>query len=235
MNHINYFITSSETKPELKNIAEKLINNQRITNQEALFLYEKAELAEVGILANYVREKRYGDNTFFNRNFHIEPTNICVYDCKFCSYSRLLKQQDGQWKLDIDKMLDMVKAYDNNPITEVHIVSGVHPKLDLYFFGELFEKIKQHRPQLHIKAFTAVELHYMFKKAKKTVEEGLLFLKEKGLDSLPGGGAEIFDKKIRMEICADKCTAEEWLNIHQTAHQLGIPSNTTMLYGHIED
>jgi aminodeoxyfutalosine synthase len=128
----------------------------------------------------------------------------------------------------------MVKAYDGKPITEVHIVGGVHPKMDLYFFGELLQKIKNHRPDLHIKAFTAVELYYMFKKAKMSVHEGLSYLKEKGLDSLPGGGAEIFDEKTRIEIAGDKCSSDEWLFIHQTAHQLGIPSNCTMLYGHIE-
>jgi aminodeoxyfutalosine synthase len=131
-------------------------------------------------------------------------------------------------------MMDMVKAYDGKPITEVHIVGGVHPKMDLYFFGDLLQKIKNHRPDLHIKAFTAVELYYMFKKAKMSVAEGLSFLKEKGLDSLPGGGAEIFDEKTRIEIAGDKCSSDEWLLIHQTAHQLGIPSNCTMLYGHVE-
>jgi aminodeoxyfutalosine synthase len=220
--------------PELLSIAEKVTGNIRITDQEALYLYKDAELAQVGIIANYVREKKSGNNTYFNRNFHIEPTNICVYDCKFCSYSRLLKQKDGQWELNIDQMMDMVKAYDGKPITEVHIVGGVHPKMDLYFFGDLLQKIKNHRPDLHIKAFTAVELYYMFKKAKMSVAEGLSFLKEKGLDSLPGGGAEIFDEKTRIEIAGDKCSSDEWLLIHQTAHQLGIPSNCTMLYGHIE-
>lgn len=220
--------------PQLTQIADKVINNIRITEEDALYLYKEAELAQVGIIANFVRERKNGNNTYFNRNFHIEPTNICVYDCKFCSYSRFLKQKDGQWELSIEQMLNMVKVYDGQPITEVHIVGGVHPKMDLYFFGELLQKIKQHRPDLHIKAFTAVELYYMFKKAKKTVEEGLSYLKEMGLDSLPGGGAEIFDEKTRLEIAGDKCSAEEWLYIHEAAHKLGIPSNCTILYGHVE-
>jgi aminodeoxyfutalosine synthase len=234
MNHLTYFIELKNTSPELKKIAEKLLNNQRISDEDALFLYTKATLSEVGILANYVREKKHGYKTYFNRNFHIEPTNICVYDCKFCSYSRLLKQKEGQWELSIQQMLDILKSYDGKPITEVHIVGGVHPKMDLYFFGELLEQIKKHRPDIHIKAFTAVELYYMFKKAKKSVKEGLLFLKEKGLDSLPGGGAEIFDENVRQKIAGDKCSTEDWLTIHRIAHQLGIPSNATMLYGHIE-
>jgi aminodeoxyfutalosine synthase len=131
-------------------------------------------------------------------------------------------------------MMDIVRKYDGQPVTEVHIVGGVHPKLNLEFFAELLRRIKSHRPGLHIKGFTAVELDYMFRKAKVSTEEGLRYLNEAGLDSLPGGGAELFDPIIRQQICEDKVDAEGWLHIHQTAHQLGIPSNATLLYGHIE-
>ena len=131
-------------------------------------------------------------------------------------------------------MFDKVKAYDGQPITEVHIVGGVHPKLDLYFFGELLSKIKEHRPDLHIKAFTAVELDYMFRKAKLSAKEGVEYLKSKGLDSIPGGGAEIFDEKVRAEICPDKADADRWLEIHRAVHEAGLRSNATILYGHIE-
>lgn len=131
-------------------------------------------------------------------------------------------------------MMDRVRAYDGKPVTEVHIVGGVHPKLDIRFFAELLRQIKTHRPDLHIKAFTAVELDYMIRKAKMTYMEGLSFLRDAGLDSLPGGGAEIFDEKIRQAICADKCTAAQWLEIHETAHHLGMASNATILYGHVE-
>lgn len=227
-------ISSPKLTAELKSIAEKVQAGIRITTDDALYLYENGDVGFVGALANHVRQKMHGDLTYFNRNFHIEPTNICVYDCKFCSYSRLLKQQDGQWELSMEKMLDIVKSYDGQPVTEVHLVGGVHPKMGLEFFGELLQKIKAHRPELHIKGFTAVELHYMIRKAKLSYREGLQFLKDHGLDSIPGGGAEIFDAEIRKQICEDKCTSEEWLEIHQTAHELGIPSNVTMLYGHIE-
>lgn len=132
-------------------------------------------------------------------------------------------------------MMDRVKKYDGKPVTEVHIVGGVHPKMNLYFFAELLQKIKSHRPELHIKGFTAVELDYMFRKAKLSVEEGLELLHNAGLDSLPGGGAEIFDEKIREQICADKVDANGWLNIHRNAHLMGLHSNATMLYGHIEN
>jgi aminodeoxyfutalosine synthase len=157
-----------------------------------------------------------------------------VFSCKFCSYSRLYANREEGWELSMDDMLDKVKEYDNKPITEVHIVGGVHPKMDIHYFAELLRKIKAHRPSLHIKGFTAVELDYMFRKAKMTRTEGMQYLHEAGLDSLPGGGAEIFDSAIREQICADKVDAEGWLDIHATAHALGMHSNATMLYGHIE-
>jgi aminodeoxyfutalosine synthase len=197
-------------------------------------LYEKAELSFVGLLANYIREEKNGDFTYFNRNFHIEPTNICVFTCKFCSYSRLLKQADEGWVLSKEQMLDIIRSYENKPVTEVHIVGGVHPKLTLEFFCDLFKSIKEISPNLHIKAFTAVEYEYMFRKAKVSVEEGLKIMMEAGLDSIPGGGAEIFDEVLRAEISGDKATTAQWLEIHETAHRLGLKSNCTMLYGHIE-
>ncbi|MCE2773046.1 MAG: aminofutalosine synthase MqnE [Bacteroidetes bacterium] len=218
----------------LKSIAQKVIAKQRITPDEGLKLYQIGEVSLLGVLANHIREERHGDKTFFNRNFHIEPTNICVFDCKFCSYSRMLKQKEGQWELSVQQMLDIVRKYDGQPVTEVHVVGGVHPKMDLKFFGELLKGIKSLRPDLHIKGFTAVELEYMIRKAKMSYREGLQFLKDHGLDSLPGGGAEIFDESIRKQIAEDKCTSEQWLEIHETAHQLGMASNATMLYGHIE-
>ncbi|HEY8387343.1 MAG TPA: CofH family radical SAM protein, partial [Parasegetibacter sp.] len=159
---------------------------------------------------------------------------ICVFSCKFCSYSRLYAHREEGWELTTEQMLDIVRKYDDQPVTEVHIVGGVHPKLTLEFFADLLRKIKAHRPSLHIKGFTPVELDYMFRKAKVSVREGMEYLKEAGLDSLPGGGAEIFNPEIREQICADKVDAEGWLLIHETAHQLGMHSNATMLYGHIE-
>ncbi|MBK8611008.1 MAG: aminofutalosine synthase MqnE [Chitinophagaceae bacterium] len=218
----------------LKLIAEKVKNSERITDKECLFLFEKGSLPFVGALANSIRERLHGDTTYFNRNFHIEPTNVCVFSCEFCSYSRLYAHKEDGWELSIDQMLDIVKTYDGKPITEVHIVGGVHPKMNMAYFIELMQKIKAHRPGLHVKAFTAVELDYMFRKAKLSVEEGMKQLHEAGLDSLPGGGAEIFHPEIREKICADKVDADGWLSIHEAAHNLGMHSNATMLYGHIE-
>lgn len=220
--------------PELKAVGEKILNSERISAEDGVLLFEKAELPFVGALANYVREKMHGDKTYFNRNFHIEPTNVCVFSCKFCSYSRLYAHKEEGWELSINDMLNIVKKYDGKPVTEVHIVGGVHPKMNLDFFAELLKAIKQHRPDLHIKGFTAVELDYMFRKAKLSVEEGMKFLHDAGLDSLPGGGAEIFHPDIRKQICDDKVDGAGWLHIHKAAHQLGMHSNATMLYGHLE-
>jgi aminodeoxyfutalosine synthase len=227
-------IITSATDSSLKRIADKVYNNERITEEEGILLFEKGELSFVGALANYVRERLHGDTTYFNRNFHIEPTNVCVFSCNFCSYSRLYAKREDGWELSIEQMLHMVKKYDGVPVTEVHIVGGVHPKMDLKFFADLLKAIKEHRPDLHIKAFTAVEYDYMFRKAKVTVEEGLKFLIDAGLNSIPGGGAEIFHPEIREQICADKVDGDGWLKIHETAHLLGLHSNATMLYGHIE-
>jgi aminodeoxyfutalosine synthase len=219
-----------------QHIAQKILDNQRLTFDEGLFLFEQGSLSFVGTLANAVREQKNGDNTYFNRNFHIEPTNLCVYDCKFCSYSRLIKQRSDadSWAFTMEEMMDIVRKYDGQPVTEVHIVGGVLPQYDLAFYLDFFKKIKEHRPELHVKALTPVEYHYIFKKAKISYEEGMKLVKEAGCDSLPGGGAEIFHPEIREQIAADKCTGEQWLRLHEIWHELGMRSNATMLYGHIE-
>ena len=233
MGQMDILITAQEDI-DLRSIAEKVKGGTRISDEECLTLFEKGSLAFVGALANFIREKLHGNKTYFNRNFHIEPTNVCVFSCKFCSYSRLYANKEEGWELSIDQMLDMVKSYDGKPITEVHIVGGVHPKMNMAYFIELIQKIHAHRPALHVKGFTAVELDYMFRKAKLSVEEGMKQLKEAGLQSLPGGGADIFHPEIREIIAADKVTGEGWLHIHETAHNLGMHTNATMLYGHIE-
>jgi aminodeoxyfutalosine synthase len=218
----------------LKAIGQKILQSERISFEDGVALFEKSSLPYVGALANWKRNELHGDLTYFNRNFHIEPTNVCVFSCKFCSYSKLYAHKEEGWELTIDQMMDIVKSYDGKPVTEVHIVGGVHPKLTLAFFLDLMRAIKAHRPELHIKAFTPVELDYMFRKAKVSIQEGMKLAHEAGLDSLPGGGAEIFHPDIRTIICDDKVDANGWLEIHQTAHELGMHSNATLLYGHIE-
>lgn len=232
---LNFLINNKNLSSGLKNIALKVLNTERITFDEAITLYQEGELNFLGALANYIREQKHGDFTYFNRNFHIEPTNVCVYDCKFCSYSRLIKQRDEGWEMDVEDMLAIVRKYDNEPVTEVHITGGVVPKQNLEFYADFFRRCKAHRPDLHIKGLTPVEYYYIFKKAKLSHYEGMKYMKECGLDSLPGGGAEIFHPDVRMKIAHDKCTAEQWLDIHEQAHQLGMRTNATMLYGHIEE
>jgi aminodeoxyfutalosine synthase len=232
---LDVVIQGSKVSDALKTIAGKVLEGQRISPEEGLLMYHEAPVAFLGMLANHIREERHGNRTYFNRNFHIEPTNVCVFSCKFCSYSRLYAHREEGWELSIDQMVDKVKEYDGKPVTEVHIVGGVHPKMDIHFFAELLRKIRAVRPDLHIKGFTAVELDYMFRKAKMTRAEGMKYLHDAGLDSLPGGGAEIFAPEIREQICADKVDGAGWLDIHATAHALGMHSNATMLYGHIED
>ncbi len=215
-------------------IAQKVANQERITPEDGLLLFEEAELGYLGILANTIRERRHGDHTYFNRNFHVEPTNVCLYTCSFCSYSRLIKQRSDGWEYSLEDIMDIVKGYDDQPVTEVHIVGGVLPQYDIEFYTNLFKAIKAHRPELHVKALTPVEYHYIFKKGKVSYEEGMRLMKEAGLDSMPGGGAEIFHPEIRDGIAGGKCTGEQWLRIHEIWHELGHRSNATMLYGHIE-
>ena len=175
------------------------------------------------------------ENVFFLiKTFILSPQMFVFMIVSFCSYSKAYKHKAEGWEKTQEEMLEVVRSYKGKGATEVHIVGGVHPKMDLVFFGELFKGIKKILPEIHIKAFTAVELHYIFRKAKKTTREGLNYLKDCGLGSLPGGGAEIFDESIRERICKDKCSSEEWLSIHKEAHKMGMQSNATMLYGHYE-
>jgi putative menaquinone biosynthesis protein, SCO4494 family len=231
---LTFLLENKNLDEELKNIATKVYYGQRINETEGVILYERGELGYLGVLANFIREKLHGDKTYFNRNFHIEPTNLCVYDCKFCSYSRLIKQRQDGWEATMEEMLNQVKSYDHQPVTEVHIVGGVLPQYNMAFYMDLFTAIKRHRPNLHVKALTPVEYHYIFKKAKVDYATGMAMMKDAGLDSMPGGGAEIFHPEIREQIAKDKCNAEQWLQIHEEWHKLGMHSNATMLYGHIE-
>jgi aminodeoxyfutalosine synthase len=232
---ISVILHDKSLSDDLRTIAEKVKKGERITYNEGILLFEKGDLSFLGALANLVRERKNGDKTYFNRNFHIEPTNLCIYTCKFCSYSRLIKQRGAEsWEYTMEDMMNIVRKYDGEPVTEVHIVGGVLPQYDLKFYLEFFKQIKAHRPELHVKALTPVEYHYIFKKAKVSYEEGMRLVKESGVDSLPGGGAEIFHEDIRKQIAHDKCTGEQWLEMHEIWHNLGMRSNATMLYGHIE-
>lgn len=226
------FIHTISISEEIKSIAANILDNKRISANQAIALYEQADLSLLGFLANEARKHKVGNYVFYNRNVHIEPTNICVYDCKFCSYSH--HQAKESWEFSISEMVEKVRLLGDE-ITEVHIVGAVHPARDIYYYADLIKQVKAvAKPNVHIKAYTAIELEYMINKAGLSFEEGLQMLKNAGLDSIPGGGAEIFDDKIREEICGKKSSTEAWLKIHETAHKLGIPSNATILYGHIE-
>jgi aminodeoxyfutalosine synthase len=218
---------------DLKSITEKVIASQRITDEECITLYEQGEPGFLALLANYTRERLNKKYVYFNRNFHIEPSNICIYNCSFCSYYR--KNNDPEsWNFTLEEIKNKIAAYKNSNITEIHVVGSVHPDHDLNYYCEILKTIRKELPDIHIKAFSAVEIDFIAKKQKISYEQTFKSLIESGLNSIPGGGAEIFDPEIRTIICKDKCSADEWLLIHKTAHQLNIPTNATMLYGHIE-
>ncbi len=214
-------------------IVDKCRSGERLTASEAQWLYEQAPLWLLAELATQRKRAVSGDNIYYNKNFHLEPTNECLFRCKFCSFRRDVGSADS-WDYTMEEMLTTARGYIGSEVTEVHIVGGVHPRHDLYFFEELIREIRSILPKVAIKAFTAVELRYMIIKAGLTPREGLQRLIAAGMSAIPGGGAEIFYESVRRAICPEKCSAEEWLEMHSEAHKLGIKSNATMLYGHIE-
>jgi aminodeoxyfutalosine synthase len=216
-------------------IRDRVLGGERITEDDALRLLEARDLAAVGALANHLRERRHGELTFYNRNVHLNPTNVCVAGCKFCSFARPAGGgASAGYTLSLDEAVAKVVAKRPLGITEVHIVSGLHPDLPFSYYTELLSRIRAAWPELAIKAFTAIEIHYFAEKFGKSYEQVLRELRAAGMDTMPGGGAEIFASRVRKKICADKATGEQWLEIHRTAHRLGIKTNATMLYGHVE-
>jgi aminodeoxyfutalosine synthase len=219
----------------LGTIRDKVLAGERLGDEEGLRLLEAHDLAAVGALANHVREKRHGDLTFYNRNVHLNPTNVCVASCKFCSFARPDDRHASEgYTMSLDEAVEKVVSKRPLGITEVHIVSGLHPNLPWEYYTELLGRIRRAWPELAIKAFTAIEIHFFAEKFGKSTTEVLTELREAGMDTMPGGGAEIFAPRVRRKICDDKATADQWLEIHRTAHRLGIKTNATMLYGHIE-
>jgi len=216
-------------------IRDRVLAGQRLSEQDAVRLFEATDLAALGALANHVREARHGDRTFYNRNVHLNPTNVCVASCKFCSFARKDDQRASEgYTMSLDEAVEKVLSRRPLGITEVHIVSGLHPDLPFDYYTELLSRIRKAWPELAIKAFTAIELHFFAEKFGMSYEQVLRRLMAAGLDTLPGGGAEIFAPRVRRKICDDKATAEQWLEIHRTAHRLGVKTNATMLFGHIE-
>ncbi|MDR1405962.1 MAG: aminofutalosine synthase MqnE [Prevotellaceae bacterium] len=226
-------LVNNITDRRLRTAAEKALHGERLSAADGLAFYECENLLLLSLLATHRRREINGDKVFYNRNFHIEPANICVNHCVFCSYRRQAGEA-GSWEYSIDDIRERCRPYAGQPITEVHIVGGVHPDRDIYFYASLLAAVKQALPQATIKAFTAVEIDYMAQKAGLSHEESLALLRENGLEAMPGGGAEIFDETVRRQLCPDKTGSQAWLRIHETAHRLGIRTNATMLFGHVE-
>lgn len=214
-------------------IAQKCRQGERITTSEALTLWREAPLWLLGELATERKRKVSGEKVFYNRNFHIEPTNLCRFHCLFCSYRKERGSAEA-WDYSMEEMFDLARKYEGKGITEVHIVGGVHPDHNLDFYLDLITGVKAILPEVTVKAFTAVELADMIERAGLPIEEGLKKLLDAGMESIPGGGAEIFDETLRSKICPDKGSTAVWLDVHRTAHELGLKSNATILYGHIE-
>ena len=216
-------------------IRDRVLAGERLSDADGLALFEARDLAALGALANHVREARHGQLAFYNRNVHLNPTNVCVASCKFCSFARKEGEQASPgYTMSLDEAVEKVVSKRPLGITEVHIVAGLHPTLPWEYYTGLLSRIHQAWPELTIKAFTAIEYHYWAEKFGKSYAQVLSELRAAGLSTIPGGGAEIFAPRVRRKICDDKATADQWLEIHRTAHRLGLKSNATMLYGHIE-
>ena len=216
-----------------KDIAAAVRQGCRLSAEDALILWHYAPLWSLSELALQRKRAVSGDKVYFNRNFHLEPTNICVFNCKFCSY-RKPKGSAEAWDMSMEDVERMVRGYVGSGVTEVHIVGGVHPEHDLYYYADMIRRVKAILPDVSVKAFTAIELAWMINRSGLSIRDGLQLLIDAGMDAIPGGGAEIFDEQIRKQICPDKGSTAEWLAIHREAHLLGLKTNATMLYGHIE-
>ncbi len=225
---------------EIIPIVEKIENNVRLSQQDAIALWNHAPLGLLSLLATQKKRLASQNKVFFNQNVHIEPTNICLFNCLFCSYKHNPKNHNApSWNLSLEEIENKAKMLAQNAltsnITEVHLVGGVHPEHTLEFYCDAIKAIKKQLPNVDVKAYTAVELYHVISKSNLTIKQGLQMLIDAGMSAIPGGGAEIFDQTIRDQICPDKPNAKQWLEIHQTAHQLGLKTNATILYGHIEN
>src|SRR6266481_3084331 len=218
----------------LQPIAERVFARERLTLDDATTLYRSSDILAMGWLANHVRERINGNVAYFNVNRHINPTNVCVAACRLCAFGRK-KDSAGAYTMALEEAFQTAASGYSEAITEFHIVGGLHPDLPFQYYLDLISGLKARFPQVHLKALTMVEIAYLAKRAKLSIEETLRQLKQAGLDSLPGGGAEIFNERVRRVICDHKIDGDQWLDTARTAHKLGLKSNATMLYGHIEN
>jgi len=221
------------TDGDLRPIAEKLASGRRLSIEDGVALYASRDLHGIGRLANFVREKLHGDKTFYNRNRHINYTNVCALSCKFCSFYRK-RGEEGAYEMPVEQVIATAARAAEAGATEVHIVGGLHPWLKFEYYLQMLSGIRRECPQLHVKAFTAIEIIHLSRVARLSVREVLMALRDAGLGSLPGGGAEIFDDRVHDEVFKGKVREDRWFDVHRTAHELGIYTNATMLYGHVE-
>src|SRR5690348_5775668 len=220
--------------PKLEPVAAKVMAGERLDAEDGLALYGSPDILAVGWLANLVRERLHGDKTYFNVNRHINPTNVCVAACRLCAFGRK-KDVPGAYTMALEEAWQTAASGYSEAVTEFHIVGGLHPDLPFQYFLDLISGLKKRFPQVHLKAFTMVEVAYLAKRAKLSIRETLEQLKAAGVDSLPGGGAEIFADRVRHIICDHKIDGDQWLDTARTAHEIGLRSNATMLYGHVEN
>ena len=218
----------------LGEIDDKLANGVRLSMEDGVRLFECPDLLALGWMANREREKRHGARTYYNFNIRLEATNVCVASCLFCSFARLKPGDPGSYTMTLEEAWDKLRSRAHQPLTEIHVVNGLHPDLPFEYYLDLLRGFKQIRPGIHLKCFTAVEIAFFADLYGITDEQVLIALRDAGLDSLPGGGAEIFAERVRRKICHDKCGTDRYLEIHRLAHEMGMRSNITMLYGHIE-
>jgi len=220
--------------PRLESIKDSVLAGERLSAEDGLTLYRSADILAVGWLANNVRERMHGDKTYFNVNRHINPTNVCIAACRLCAFGRK-RDSPGAYTMALEEAFQTAASGYSEAVTEFHIVGGLHPDLPFQYFLDLVSGLKERFPQVHLKAFTMVEVAYLAKRAKLSIAETLRQLKEAGVDSLPGGGAEIFADRVRHIICDHKIDGDQWLDTARLAHQAGLKSNATMLYGHVEN
>ena len=220
---------------ELRGLADKVRSGGRLDEADALQCFSTPHVLHLGRLADHVRRSRHGNVAYYNLNRHINPTNICVYtyNCKFCGFAALADEPHA-WQMTHEEVYEHAAAQGGNAVTEFHIVGGLHPDLDMAWYEEMLRGLRERFPDAHLKAFTAIEIGWFARRERISIEEVLVRLREAGLGSLPGGGAEIFHEEVRQIICDGKLDADEWIEVHRTAHGLGIRSNCTMLYGHVE-
>ncbi len=220
--------------PQLTSIAEKVMAKQRLSFDDGVALYRSPDILAVGWLANSVRERMHGDIAYFNVNRHINPTNVCVAACRLCAFGRK-KDAPGAYTMALEEAWERAAQGYSEAVTEFHLVGGLHPDLHLEYFLDLISGLKERFPKVHVKAFTMVEIAYLAKRSKLTIRETVQKLKDSGVDSMPGGGAEIFADRVRHIICDHKIDGGEWIETARIVHQLGMRSNATMLYGHVEN